>query len=391
MHFLFVAMNGVAQGYLAFVLTGSAAALGVTAFTGTVPGIFFASLGGYVADRWPRKYVLMWMQVFQLVTALAMGTLIATGLIEFWHLLVYAVTQSFGMSMQISSRQAWIPSLVPREDMAQAIAINQAGQNLTRIIGPALAGMLIGIPWFGVEGLYYTRTVSCALVLITFTMIPINGVPDTTRKRGNILQEMLFGYKYVFQHDALPSLFTYALVVTILGLAYQALLPAFALGVFMVGAQGLGVMQTAVAGGALAGSLSMAAVVSHRPDKAKLQAFAGALLGLSLVLFGVCALTGLFLPALATLAVVGFAVSTNDVLNSTLVMLNSEQAVYGRVMSVYQVVQSFAPLSASIFGSAMDNVGGGPVMIGIGATVTLFVLAMSLLHPGYKRIRETIT
>ena len=131
------------------------------------------------------------------------------------------------------------------------------------------------------------------------------------------------------------------------------MLPAYALGVFNVGPEGQGLMQTVVGVGALVGSLTMA-YISQNPNRAKLQAYTGTALGVALILFGLCAAFQQFLPSLVTLFLVGLTLDFNATINQTLIMLNTDKALYGRVMSAYMMTWSLAPLSAAPFGALMD-------------------------------------
>lgn len=384
---LMMAMQLVANGYLAYTLTNSAGALGIVSLAGSLPMILASPIGGVISDRFEKRTLLLLVQGVQCLASLVIGTLVVFGSIAYWHLLVAAVVQSVGFAIMIPARQGWIPQLVSREDMPNAIAINNAGMNAGRIIGPTIAGILIAVPGFGVNGVYYLRVVAFALVLYSLLRIPIVGKPAPRKKEENFWDELTVGYRYILKNETLGTLFTFAFVVTVLGMCYQSLIPAFALGVFDVGSVGQGAMQTAVGLGALTGSLTMA-YISSSPHKARIQAYTGVALGLGLTAFGICAALKAYNPALVALFVVGFSLDFNATINNTLIMLNTDMALYGRIMAAYMVTVSLSPVSSSAFGAAMDRFGGGPVMIVVGLVITVFVILMATLHPGYKKIRN---
>ncbi|MGH2459067.1 MAG: MFS transporter, partial [Chloroflexota bacterium] len=274
---LMMQMQMIAQGYLAYVLTNSAAALGIVGLAQGLPQLVFSPFAGVIADRYPKRNLLLIVQLILCVNSVALGLLIGTGLIQYWHLVVTGFIQGVCFSINMPARQSWIPSLVPEEDLANAIALNNAGLNASRILGPAVAGLLIAIPWFNVNGVYYLRVFACVWVFYTLLQIPILGVAEERRK-SRMLTEVTAGLRYIWDHETLAPLFTLALVTLLLGSSYQMLLPAFALSTLSVGSEGLGFMMTAVGAGALCGSLSMA-YFSRSKRKGRIQAIAGISLG----------------------------------------------------------------------------------------------------------------
>jgi predicted MFS family arabinose efflux permease len=288
------------------------------------------------------------------------------------------------------TRQSWIPSLVSREHLANAIALNNAGQNASRIIGPSLAGLLIAIPWFTVNGIYFLRIVAFVWVLYSLLKIPVPGKPVDELNRPPLARQLIAGLGYIWSHVTLMPLFTFALVMMLLGQSYQQVMPAFALGIFDVGSEGLGLMLTIVGIGALTGSLTMA-YLSRRPDKARIQAYTGTALGGALAAFGLCSALHLFVGALAALFVVGLCLDFDSTINNTLIMINAEPAYYGRVMSVYMMTFALAPLGAFMSGWSIDHIGGAATMLIAGITLSIFVICMATFHPGYRKIRNTPT
>jgi MFS family permease len=394
---LVMQMQMVANGYLAFTLTNSATALGIVAFASSLPMLVFSPLGGVLADRLQKRGLLLIIQAIQCVIALAIGILVAVGRIEYWHLALSAALQGVSFAVMMPTRQSWIPQLVKREDLTSALALNNAGMNAGRVIGPSLAGILIAVPWFGVTGVYFLRLLAFAWVLYTLLKIPIKGEPDPVARRPDgssrgreLLDQLTSGLRYIASQQTLTSLFLFAVVTMLLGQSYQQLLPAYALGVFNVGPEGQGVMQTVVGVGALVGSLTMA-YISRNPNRARIQAYTGTALGLALMVFGLCAAFNLYLLSLVALFLVGLSLDFNATINQTLIMLNTDRAVYGRVMSVYMMTFALSGFSASASGYLMDTLGGALTMLLQGSILAVFVVLMSTLNAGYRTIRDSIT
>jgi MFS family permease len=393
---LVMQMQMVANGYLAYTLTESAAALGVVAFAQSLPMLIFSPLGGVLADRLEKRGLLIWMQVLQCAISVVIGVLVAIDRIEYWHLVVTAAIQGMSFAIMVPTRQSWIPQLVPRQDLTGALALNNAGLNAARVIGPSLAGILIAVPWFGVKGVYFLRVVAFLWVMFTLLQIPIRGVPEAraaVESGGQRMREfavqLTSGLRYIWRHETLLSLFIFAVVTMLLGQSYQQLLPAYALGVFDVGSEGQGVMQAVVGIGGLVGSLAMA-YMSQNPNRAKIQAYTGTALGLALMLFGICAAFNWYLISLGSLFLVGLTLDFNATINQTLIMLNTDRALYGRVMSVYMMTWALSGFSASLSGVLMDRFGGAITMFAQGLLLAVFVVLMSSFNGGYRKIRNSI-
>lgn len=377
-------MQAVAMGYLAYTLTNSAAILGLVTFAQGLPMLLLSPIGGVVADRSPKRDLLLVVQVTLCATAVVLGLLLSLGVIQWWHLLIASFVQGCAFSINMPARQSWIPSLVQESALPNAIALNNAGMNAARIVGPALAGVLIAVSWFGPNGVFYLSIPAVIWVYYSLLQIPIRGEPGAST-RGSFWIEFTTGLRYIWSNEVLQPLFTLAVVTLLLGMSYQMLLPAFAIGTFNQGSEGLGLMATVVGVGALTGSLLMA-YFSRSRRKGRIQAIAGTTLGLGLFFFGVASGLKLFVLALVVLFVVGIATDFYSTVNNTLILLNTDRELYGRVMSVYMMTWSLAPLAAAPFGTAMDHLGGALTMILIGGVLTIFVVGMTRLHPGFRRL-----
>jgi len=382
---LVMQMQFVAMGYLAFTLTQSAAILGLVNLATGLPGVVLSPIAGVLADRYPKRTLILIVQMVLCLTAVAMGVLASLGIIQWWHLMIAAFVQGTCFAVNMPARQSWVPSLVPEEELANAIALNNAGLNAARIIGPALGGVLIAVPFFGVNGIFYSSIPAVLWVYYTLFQIPILGVPNG-QKRASFWAEFNSGLHSIVSSEVLAPLFLLALVTLLLGLSYQMLLPAFALGVFNSGSEGLGLMGAMVGAGALAGSLLMA-YFSRSGNKAQIQTVAGTTLGVGLLVYGVASGMHLFIPSLLILFVLGAATDFYSTINNTLILLNTDRDLFGRVMSIYMMTWSLAPLASAPFGTMMDKIGGPLTMIILGGILTVFFVGMTRFHPSYRRIK----
>ncbi|MGI8553528.1 MAG: MFS transporter [Dehalococcoidia bacterium] len=377
-------MQQVANGYLAYTLTHSATTLGIVSLASGLSTLLLAPLGGVVADRLPRRNVLIVSQSLLCVVALILGVLVQTGLIQWWHLLISGALEGSFFAFMMPARQAFIPSLVDDSDLLNAIAINNAGFNASRILGPAVAGLLIATPFIGVKGIYFFRAVAYTGVLVSLLKISVNDRPSKQGRRP-FVQDLSSGLTYIARNERLLPLFLLAAIVVTFGMGYQVLLPVFALSVLKTGARGLGFLSTAAGVGALLGSLTVA-YFSEAQNKARMQTLAGIGVGLGIIAFCFSAGAGLYLAALACLLIVGLSNDFYSTLNNTLIMTNTDRALYGRVMSVYMMTWGIVPMVGAGIAAAADHIGAPLALGGAGIVVGLVSLGVSLFYPAYRRV-----
>ncbi len=366
-------MNILARGYLAYDLSGSATALGWVTMVRGLPQLFLSPMGGVIADRVDKRKLLLVTQVAMSSLAAINVALLVMGIIQIWHLAALSLAEGFVFAFNMPSRQAIVPELVSDDELMNAVALNNSGMNLTRILGPALAGALIG---FGARGLEITFSL-VALCYIGF-IFSLWRVPRERRvshaAKGPFLEQLMGGIRYIVGYPPLLALIGLAFVPILFGMPYQTLLPVFTKGVLNVGASGLGLLSAASGLGALVGSLAVATMASFR-RKDLLQVGFGVLFGLSLVGF---ALTPVFSFALAWIFVVGLTGNAYMSLNSTMIMSVTERSYHGRVMSVYMMTWSLMPLSTLPLGKVVDAVGVQPTTAVAGVIVSVFVAAIGI-------------
>ncbi|MDE3076984.1 MAG: MFS transporter [Chloroflexota bacterium] len=379
-------MLQVARGYLAYELTGNAFSLGLVTLAMGLPRIILSPLGGVIADRFPKRVVLMSMQAALGFLAIGAAVMVALNLMTIQWLIVFGLLQGSAFGLVMPARQAYVPQVVGKGNMlANAIALNSAGMNLCRIVGPTIAGVLIAIPRVSVSGAFFAVAVGYLLAWLSTYRVQNRGVTGGARQSvGSSLRE---GFAYVGGNRQLLALMSLGFVPLALGMPYISLMPAVALGDLGLGATGLGWMLTLTGAGALCGTLVIASLASSS-RKAALQLICGLAFGVSLTLFSVGIRAHLLGLALPFLFLTGAAGDAYMALNSTLLLLSTEEGVYGRVMGVYMVAQSIRPITVLPISALADAI-STPLTLGIaGAVVTVFVAGVASLYPAYRTIGQ---
>lgn len=361
-------MNVLARGYLTFDLSGSATALGVVTMVRGLPQLFLSPFGGVIADRVDKRRLLIATQVAMGVLAAINALLIQLGVIQVWHLAALSLAEGFVFAFNMPSRQAIIPELVADGELMNAVALNNSGMNLTRILGPSLAGALIGFGSYGMEITFYLIALCYVGFIVSLWRLPKER-RVTRSAKAPFMEQLTGGVRYILGYPALAALIWLAFVPILFGMPYQTLLPVFTKRVLDVGAGGLGLLSAASGLGALVGSLTVATMASY-PRKDVLQVGFGVLFGTALIGF---ALTPVFAPALAWIFVVGLAGNAYMALNSTMIMATAERAYHGRVMSIYMMTWSLMPLSTLPLGKVVDAAGVQSTTAVAGLIVALFV------------------
>lgn len=378
-------MQQVARGYLAYTLTGTAFTLGLVTLSMGIPRMILSPFGGVLADRYPKRQVVLVTQALQALIALSHALLLQFGLMHVWTLIALGFLQGTAFALNMPARQAIIPEIVGSgPQLANAIALNNAGMNLTRVVGPSIAGILLGLPLFGVKGVFYVMTLCYVWALISTSRISA-GLQTAAAKAKRGAADIGAGFTYIVKNSKLLALMSLGFIPLAIGMPYQNLMTVFALQVMGLTSRGLGVLLTAVGIGGLGGSLAVAYLSEYR-HKARLQQILGISFGVLLVAFAfLTAQRQLYivLPVLVFMGMVGDGYMS---INSTLIMTNTDRQVYGRVMGVYMIIQSVRPVTVLPVAALADAI-GAPLTIGIaGAIVAVFILGVATFYPRYRDI-----
>lgn len=374
-------MRQIANGYLAYQLTGSAAVLAFVVLAQSLPGFFLSMFGGVIADRVKRRQLLLFTQTLIFTDSAIMAVLVLTGWVEVWHIVVLGVMHGSTLSFNQPSRQAYMVELAGQDRVTQAIALYSSGQTAVRILGPTVAGALIGVPFLGVEGVFAAVALCYTLPVILLFMIKARP-PENARRHRSILTEFKAGIGYVRHHEVLRVLVIVGLVPLLLGNHYQQFLPVFAEDVLEVGGSGLGLMATCTGIGAFLGSMTVASF-SDMKRRGLMQLLAGAMFGAMLIVYGSA---GSLAFALVALVGVGFAFAVFQTLNATLTLGYSDPAYYGRVSSVQQLSHSMGSFFIIPIGILVDQLGAPTVIMASGVLILAFWSLVVLFVRGYQKI-----
>ena len=374
-------MGITARGYLAYDISGSAVSVGVVSLSTAIPMLIFGLFGGVAADRFRKRNVLLFTQSLQCTAAAISAILVLTGIVQIWHLALVAIMTGIGMAFNMPARQSYVAQLVPRDRVVNAIALQMSGMNFARIVGPAIAGGLIVIPFIGVGGTFAIISMLFFSVFVNLLRIKNPGEPEQ-QVRVSPLRSIADGLSYVRRSPVVVTLLALAFIPMFLGNPYQQLMPVFAEDVFNVGAAGLGILLATSGVGSLIGSLTVASM-SITSRRGLLQMILGLAFGGALAMF---AFSPTYIVALVAILIVGFASAGYQALNNTLVMHTAEPAYRGRVMSLFHLTNGAAPLAILPVGYLIDSFGAPPV-IGIGGVILFFLIfSVATFHPAYKRI-----
>lgn len=374
-------MQSVAQGWLVFQLTGSEFALGAVSFIGTLPTLFLMLPAGALADRIPRKQVLLVTQTVMMLLAFILAALAATKTLQIWHIGVLAACLGIANSFDAPARQAMAVEMVEdRADLTNAIALNSTIFNLARVVGPAIGGAVlaaVGAAWcFALNGLSFVA------VLVALLMMKLPPLHQEVRTDPLTLQ-VAEGLKYVWRTPVIRTATAIVAISSLFGFSYAVLLPAYAVDVLHVGEAGLGGLNTAVGIGALIGSLIVASMTRVR--RKGLLLTAGSII-FPAVLF-VFAFSHSFWLSLAALSVIGVAFVSQNAMSNTVIQTVVPDKLRGRVMAVYMLMffgtTPFGSLQAGSIAQAFGPTAG----VAVGAGITLaFALFVFFTVPVLRRV-----
>jgi MFS family permease len=357
-------------GWVVYDLTGSAALLGAVLGVRAVPMLALAPLSGLVADRFDRRYALALSQVAPCLVSFAVAALLALDAIEVWHLFVFALIGSCGTVFERTLRNTMVFDVVPREEAANAIALNTIAFSVTRTLGPALAGILIaalGPAWnFAIQGVTYAGVTASVL------MIRLLPTPEQTRQPPP-WRTMFAGVRFVAAHPAARAMLILGLVPPLLLIpSFSALMPVFAADEFAVGPEGLGLMLSAVGAGGIFGG-ALAATLARYEHVARMQMCALAVFAVALIAFASSATVA---AAIVFLVIAGVAEMVLASSTTSSLQMCAPDAMRGQVTSVLPMLPAFISVGSLLAGFGAQAIGPRPFVI---VTAVLAVMIFALL------------
>ena len=349
-------MQNIAQPWLVLVLTNNPLLLGVVVSAQTVPQMFLSFYAGVIVDRIPKRRILIITQSCYAILAFTLGFLTSTQHVRYEHVLLVALAFGFLNTIDMPTRQAYMIDLVGREDLMNAIAFNSSIFNLSRIIGPAIAGILIKST--GIAMCFYINAISYIPVVIQLLRIdtPVRKV-KSLEKPKKIWKDMVDGLRYVAKNPLMRKIFFLFLIISIFSINFSVLNPVLAKKDFLTDAAGLSFLMTAMGIGALIGALLIIFLNMSTPTF-KMILFSSFLLTIGCTTIGFArniTMAGI------SLAIVGFAMILFSTTVNTKLQFESDDIHRGRVMSVYFFVfVGITPLGA-MYAGALSNLYGARI------------------------------
>jgi MFS family permease len=358
-------MDNVAEAWLVYRLTGSSLKLGTIGFCSQIPIFLFAPLGGIVADRYNRHKIIITTQALSMVVAGILATLTLTHRVQVWHVFVLAALGGVVNAFDIPARQAFLQDMVGRENLMNAIALNSSMFNGARIVGPAIAGILVasmGEGWcFGANSLSYIAVIT-GLLMMKLTYIPRAGARDNSP-----LEDIVEGFRFVKNARPIRVLLLLLGLVSLVGMPYSVLMPIFAHKILGGGARELGILMGATGVGALAGALTLA-LKKGLKGISRIICYCALGFGTSLILFS---FSRYFWLSALFLIPVGYSMMVQMASSNTLLQSMSPDHLRGRVLAVYSMMfMGMAPFGALFAGAIAERL-GAPITVAIGGVACI--------------------
>ena len=383
-------MQIIARGWLVYTLTSSPLDLGWVTISFMLPTVLFALWGGVLADRLPKRRVIVLAQLLNAVATLIMALIIFTDRVNFWHFIWFGFFNGSILALSMPARQAFVPELIPERLIFTAMALTTTSWNLSRIVGPALAGLLIAYfadgdtsSTYGVGILYF---VIAALYLISgITMLGVSkpGVPQPPDGKSP-WTDVADALRYVWAHPPVFGLIMLGVVPFLFGMTVNTMLPAFNQDVLGGGPEDLGYLVSAMGLGAIVGSLMLATMGGMRRKAMWLLVSAFAWAGLTL-LFGFTTTT---LAALAVMAMTGWVSAWNMSLNRGLLQLQVEDHMRGRILSIDMMSHGLMPLGLIPISYIAESTSVATGIVASGCAFLLAVMLLVLITPSIRRVDE---
>jgi MFS family permease len=383
-----MSMQTIAQGWLVYEMSASALDLTWVTLAFMLPTIIFSLHGGVIADRLPKKPIIGLAPIINGVASLIVAVIIMFGNVTFWDFIWVGLVNGTVMALSIPARTAFIPEIVGERLMFNAMALNTATWNLSRILGPALAGFMIAIfadgntsSTFGVGLVFFVLSFLYFVSSVSVLFIRHHGVPEP-RKKESALTDIQQCVSYVVNSPIVGGLMLLAIFLFMFGNSISILLPAFNTDVLAGGPDDLGLLMAAMGAGAILGSLTLAKLGNMR-RKGRWLLFTEALWGFTLIGF---ALTTTFTQAVVAISAIGFVSAVNMSLNRSLVQLQVEQHMRGRVMSLDMMAHGAMPLGMLPIGYISEVVSVEAGLAASGALLFLCTIIVIIMIPKIRTI-----
>ena len=379
-------MQIIARGWFVYDLTSSAMDLAWVTLSFMLPSVLFSLYGGRLADRLPTRRLIVFAQSLNALATLSMAWIIFSGTVVFWDFIWFGFFNGTILALSMPARQAFVPEIIPQPLIFTAMALNTTGWNLSRIVGPALAGLLIA--WlaggdkqsaFGVGVVYVVIAALYLFSALTMLLVDLPGKSSQIQSSGTY-NEMREGLAYVFTHPRIFALLLMSIIPFLFGMPLNTLLPAFNQDVLGGHADSLGILVSAMGGGAIVGSMIMATMGDMKRK------------GLWLVIssLGWAGATAAFgigssvAWALLAIALIGLISAWNMSLNRGLLQHTVDAHMRGRIMSIDMMFHGLMPIGVFPISWVAEAYGVGTALTVSGIAFGALVVLSYLLSPAVR-------
>ncbi len=365
-------LQTTAEGWLVYSLSGSSVALGMIRFSSMLPFALLALWGGIVADRRSKREILLYTQGASMMLALSLATLVYLGVVQVWHVAAIGFLLGVVNAFDVPARQSFVVELVGKEDLINGIALNSSMFNLARIVGPAVAGLLIGA--VGIAGCFLLNAISYIAVIVGYGMLKLPKF-EVKHNHPPFFEAIREAFTYIAGNGPLRSIMILVSTFSVFGVSFSVLMPVFAKDILHGDATAFGILMASNGGGALIGGMTLATVGTL--FKRRTLLYSG--------LFGCCTLLILFslsrnfVLSCILLGIAGFFMIIFLATANTSTQLRSPDALRGRIMGFYSL--SFLGMSsvgALVTGFLAKSV-GAPMAVTIGASICM-VIGVLVFH-----------
>jgi MFS family permease len=382
-------MQSIGQAWLVLQLTHSAWLLGVVGALQFLPVMLLSLFGGVLADRLPKRKVLLFTQSFAMLQATVLWILVANGHIQIWEVLVLASLLGLTNSVDMPTRQAFVVEMAGREDLPNAIALNSSVFNMARVVGPGLGGLIIA--FLGIAPLFLLNAISFVPVIVGLALIRMNELHALAKRsttggetsKQSTLQSLREGLTYVVHTPSVLLIIVVIGVISLFGINFNVILPLFATDVLHSGAMGFGFLSAAFGLGSLCSALWLA--WGNRKPNVQYLLIAALAFSVLEIFF---ALSQLYMLSLILIAAVGFAMIAFSANSNTALQTVTPDHLRGRVMSVYMVVFAGSVPLGNLFTGGLAHLYGAPFALLIGGVLSLVaaIVGWILRSPAEKSL-----
>lgn len=373
-------IQNVTLGWLIYDLTGSSVLLGLLNGLRALPFLIMSPIAGVVADRTDRKNILIVCQYVLMTATFIMGTLVIAGYLHVWQVFTFTIITAIAWSFVDPVRQSMVPTLVPKEELMNAVALNSAAFNMTKVVGPSVGGLLIAL--FGAGGNFFVQGAAYGGVLLSLYWM--TAPPSSTEaRRSSAFANLKEGLVYVWSNPAVLALMTSALIPRIIAMPYQTLMPVFQKDVLKVGPEGLGILLAAPGLGACLAGFALATLSSrlHRQGIVLIVSLIG--LGVGMNLF---AWTTSFPVALVVLVAIGAFQIFYMATTNTMLQVIVPDHLRGRVMSIYMLDRGLMPIGQMTAGVSAHWIGAPATVSYMGMIVIVLAIILAWRAPVVRRL-----